>query len=258
MPERSVPFSLLDAARVVARGGSFDDKLAALFLDAGLSKRFTQVQSLTHQMHDQIALINYLFARKRGGELILRLDDTDRERSTREHERAILEDPTIDLVTSAAIPGDRAALGRLLVLGVRASLVPAVVIALPLAAFSTQMLTVWVGPSIAAAGPALAVLGVATALMAPQMVISSLFTYTGRHAFTGRIAVFSAVVNLIVSMRLIIKDTFGITINGGWNTGFYFGGGMQVFFGKSEQDEMRRKPGAQIGQRRARKAAAAI
>ena len=30
MPERSVPFSLLDAARVVARGGSFDEKLAAL------------------------------------------------------------------------------------------------------------------------------------------------------------------------------------------------------------------------------------
>jgi diguanylate cyclase (GGDEF)-like protein len=30
MPERPVPFSLLDAARVVARGGTFDSKLAAL------------------------------------------------------------------------------------------------------------------------------------------------------------------------------------------------------------------------------------
>ena len=30
MPERPVPFSLLDAARVVARGGTFDEKLAAL------------------------------------------------------------------------------------------------------------------------------------------------------------------------------------------------------------------------------------
>ena len=30
MPERPVPFSLLDAARVVARGGTFDDKMAAL------------------------------------------------------------------------------------------------------------------------------------------------------------------------------------------------------------------------------------
>lgn len=99
--------------------------------------------------------------------------------------------------------GDRAALGRLLVLGVRTSLVPAVVVALPLAAFSTKLLTVWVGPSIATAGPALAVLGVATALMAPQMVISSLFTYTGRHALTGRIAILSAVMNIVASVALV-------------------------------------------------------
>jgi O-antigen/teichoic acid export membrane protein len=99
--------------------------------------------------------------------------------------------------------GDRAALGRLLILGVRASLVPAALVALPLAAFSTQWLTVWVGPSIAAAGPALAVLAAATALMAPQMVISSLFTYTGRHALTGRIAIVSASVNIVLSVALV-------------------------------------------------------
>lgn len=50
------------------------------------------------------------------------------------------------------------------------------------------------------------------------------------------------VVNLILSARLIIKDTVGITVNGGFNTGFYFGGGLQIFFGKSEQDETRIKP----------------
>lgn len=50
------------------------------------------------------------------------------------------------------------------------------------------------------------------------------------------------VVNLILSMRLLIKDTFGITVNGGFNTGFYFGGGMQYYFGKREQDEMTKKP----------------
>lgn len=50
------------------------------------------------------------------------------------------------------------------------------------------------------------------------------------------------VVNLILSARIIIKDAVGITLNGGFNTGFYFGGGLQVFFGKSEQDEMLRKP----------------
>jgi hypothetical protein len=35
MSERAVPFSLLDAARVVARGGGLDDKLEALSAQAG-------------------------------------------------------------------------------------------------------------------------------------------------------------------------------------------------------------------------------
>ena len=32
-------------------------------------------------------------------------------------------------------------------------------------------------------------------------------------------------------MRFLIKDTFGINVTGGWNTGFYFGGSLQYFFG---------------------------
>lgn len=43
------------------------------------------------------------------------------------------------------------------------------------------------------------------------------------------------VVNLIISARFIIKDVFGISINGGFNTGFYFGGSMHYFFGKQFQ-----------------------
>jgi glutamyl-tRNA synthetase len=38
-----------------------------------------------------VALINYCFARKHGGEFILRIEDTDQARSTAESERAILE-----------------------------------------------------------------------------------------------------------------------------------------------------------------------
>ena len=38
------------------------------------------------------ALFNYLFARYHGGDLVLRIEDTDRERSTREFEEAQLED----------------------------------------------------------------------------------------------------------------------------------------------------------------------
>lgn len=39
------------------------------------------------------------------------------------------------------------------------------------------------------------------------------------------------IVNLAVSTRFLIKDTFGINIQGLWNTGFYFGGSLQYFFG---------------------------
>jgi glutamyl-tRNA synthetase len=38
-----------------------------------------------------VALVNYCFARQQGGEFVLRIEDTDRARSTAESERAILE-----------------------------------------------------------------------------------------------------------------------------------------------------------------------
>ena len=37
------------------------------------------------------ALFNYLFAKQNGGTFILRIDDTDKERSLKEHEENILE-----------------------------------------------------------------------------------------------------------------------------------------------------------------------
>ncbi len=39
------------------------------------------------------------------------------------------------------------------------------------------------------------------------------------------------IINLLVTTRFLIKDTFGINITGGWQTGFYFGGSLQYFFG---------------------------
>ena len=45
-----------------------------------------------HAGNIRTALINYLFARKEGGDFILRLDDTDQERSTKEFARGIEED----------------------------------------------------------------------------------------------------------------------------------------------------------------------
>src|SRR3990170_6549059 len=45
-----------------------------------------------HAGNIRTALFNFLFARKMGGRFILRLDDTDRERSTEEFARGIHED----------------------------------------------------------------------------------------------------------------------------------------------------------------------
>ncbi|MCE3005800.1 MAG: glutamate--tRNA ligase family protein, partial [Rickettsiales bacterium] len=38
------------------------------------------------------ALVNYLFAKHHGGQFMLRIDDTDRERSRDEYEAGIIED----------------------------------------------------------------------------------------------------------------------------------------------------------------------
>jgi glutamyl-tRNA synthetase len=45
-----------------------------------------------HVGNIRTALHNFLFALKKGGELILRLDDTDRERSTAEFDQSIRDD----------------------------------------------------------------------------------------------------------------------------------------------------------------------
>src|SRR5262245_66321812 len=45
-----------------------------------------------HAGNIRTALLNHLFARSRGGRLVLRLDDTDRERSTEEFADGIRED----------------------------------------------------------------------------------------------------------------------------------------------------------------------
>ena len=45
-----------------------------------------------HVGNIRTALHNFLFAKKRGGTFILRIDDTDRERSTAEFDEAIRDD----------------------------------------------------------------------------------------------------------------------------------------------------------------------
>src|SRR5262245_5373041 len=47
---------------------------------------------LLHIGNARSAVLNYLFARQQGGRFILRIDDTDAERSKAEYDRAIRED----------------------------------------------------------------------------------------------------------------------------------------------------------------------
>ena len=47
-----------------------------------------------HVGNVRTALINWLFAHKSGGEFILRIDDTDLERSTKEYEDGLKQDLT--------------------------------------------------------------------------------------------------------------------------------------------------------------------
>lgn len=56
MSERAVPFSLLDAARVVARGGGLDDKLEALSAQAGSAAGTDVVAILLHDVDAGVLL----------------------------------------------------------------------------------------------------------------------------------------------------------------------------------------------------------
>ena len=47
-----------------------------------------------HVGNAKVALLNYLFARNQGGEYVLRIEDTDLERSDASYETSILDDLT--------------------------------------------------------------------------------------------------------------------------------------------------------------------
>ncbi|MFV8751058.1 hypothetical protein ACNOYE_10990 [Nannocystaceae bacterium ST9] len=63
----------------------------------------------------------------------------------------------------------------------------------------------------------------------------------GRKAPKGQPWAAYPVINLFASFRIIVKDTFGITIDGGIKDGFFFGGGMQYYFGGGGKDRPKDK-----------------
>ncbi|MEM6996907.1 MAG: hypothetical protein AAF721_40770 [Myxococcota bacterium] len=61
------------------------------------------------------------------------------------------------------------------------------------------------------------------------------------------------VLNLLLNARVILKDTVGIGVTGGFQTGFYFGGNFQYFFGKPKQDDLGSGPASASKRKRKRR-----
>lgn len=99
--------------------------------------------------------------------------------------------------------GDMEGVRRLFLVSSRYALVPAVAVATPFIVYGTDILRLWVGPSMADGGPVLSVLCLGMALMTPQVVASSFLTYTGRYLHTSRPIIAGAILNVLASSAFV-------------------------------------------------------
>ena len=103
MSERPVPFSLLDAARVVARGGTFDSKLEALSAQALGVADADSVAILLHDA-DTGTLLSL------DGELVVPLAATDRSIARAVADRQPIITSDVPEILAPALPGARSCL----------------------------------------------------------------------------------------------------------------------------------------------------
>lgn len=115
-PEVTQPFLRQSSSYVL--GFSTNRRSFAVYASSDLpDKKFNEVRvrfapSPTGNLHvggARTALFNYLFARSKGGKFVLRVEDTDLERSTKESEKAVLHDLTwlgLDWDEGPGIGGD--------------------------------------------------------------------------------------------------------------------------------------------------------
>ena len=99
--------------------------------------------------------------------------------------------------------GDEAGLRVLLITGARFALAPAAMIATGAWTLGEEALILWVGPSFAESAPVLVTLTTALALSVPQLIISGVFTMTGRHRFTAAASLAAMSLNLVASLTLV-------------------------------------------------------
>lgn len=90
----------------------------------------------------------------------------------------------------------------------RFALVPSLVVAIPLGLYASDILSLWIGAEFAAGALSLVLLLTAMTAAVPQMVASNVLTMTGHQRVTARAAVWSAIINVILSVALV--RPFGI------------------------------------------------
>jgi len=99
--------------------------------------------------------------------------------------------------------GDEEKLRFVLVNCTRFALAPTVALGVGIVCCARPGLVLWIGEDFAAAAPVLQILTVAMVLAMPQLTASNLLAMTGHHRFTGIAGIFSAVLNIVVSVALV-------------------------------------------------------
>ena len=103
MSERAVPFSLLDAARVVARGGGLDNKLEALSSQAGSAGEADVVAILLHDVDAGVLL-------SLDGEVVVPTAAADGDLGRAVEDRTAVFGLTVPKGLAATLPGMRSCL----------------------------------------------------------------------------------------------------------------------------------------------------
>lgn len=90
----------------------------------------------------------------------------------------------------------------------RLAMVPGLGAGLFLMFYGRELLVFWIGPEFAQGGLTLQILTLSVLFSLPQMLASAVLSMTGEHRVTAKAAIWSAVINVILSLALIGR--FGI------------------------------------------------
>jgi O-antigen/teichoic acid export membrane protein len=99
--------------------------------------------------------------------------------------------------------GQREKIRFVLLACTRYSLVPGLAAGIFLVFYSSELLDLWIGPDFRQGSSTLALLIVSVLVSVPQMIASSILAMTGRHRITASAAIWSALINVGLSLALV-------------------------------------------------------